>query len=741
MSITGKSHASAGRLAHARTGVLSVVGRNGMGKTTLCNAIVGLMPVRSGDDPCSKGENSSASSRTDRPRRRRLRPAGAPPAGRAFRSTRHLRLENARAKGAWTVERIYSTFPRLAERRGNGGGQLSGGEQQMLAIARALLGNPAPSGDGRADRRSGADDRRSGARASASVSPTRRNIAVLLVEQNIGVATSVSDHVAIMVNGRVNRIMDASALAADRDLQQRLLGVGRHGQDETDGAAALASACIDAPVRRDAGRSRCAAATRKATTTPPVYRADHLPNRWGLRPSAPAVAASAPQPPLAEPRPLLPLPFAERIGRTALVVGTFDTKGAELRFIRDRLRATACPCARSISRRPESRRAPTSPRRQVAAMHPGGSAAVFSGDRGASVAAMAEAFARWIDRERGIGGVISAGGSGGTTLATAGMRRLPLGVPKIMVSTVASGQVAALCRRRRHHDDAFGRRRSGRERDHRAGARQRGACARGHDRRKPVTGGAGGPAPARAARGRHDDVRRHDARRAGRSPGASKPTSIVWCSTRPGAGGRSMESLANSALLAGFIDLTTTEVADMTGRRRLPLRRRPLRRCDPHAACPMSARSARWIWSTSGPATPCRTSSAIAGSSFTTRTSRLMRTTPEENRAVGEWIGERMNQMEGPVRLLLPEGGVSALDAPGKPFHDPEADAALFDALERTVRQTPRRRIERVKANINDRCFHRCDDGGVPRLSARAENGEPDAPLRTPGYPRQVRTR
>ena len=79
----------------------------------------------------------------------------------------------------------------------------------------------------------------------------------------------------------------------------------------------------------------------------------------------------------------------------------------------------------------------------------------------------------------------------------------------------------------------------------------------------------------------------------------------------------------------------------------------------------------------------------------------LMRTT-EENRAIGEWMGARINQVEGPVRLLLPEGGVSALDAPGKPFHDPEADAALFRALEQTIRQTAGRRIERVKANIND---------------------------------------
>ena len=82
-----------------------------------------------------------------------------------------------------------------------------------------------------------------------------------------------------------------------------------------------------------------------------------------------------------------------------------------------------------------------------------------------------------------------------------------------------------------------------------------------------------------------------------------------------------------------------------------------------------------------------------------------MRTTRDENRVIGEWMGGRVNQMEGPVRLLLPMGGVSSLDAPGKPFHDPEADNCLFEALEKTVRQTTRRKIERIEANINDDKF------------------------------------
>jgi uncharacterized protein (UPF0261 family) len=80
----------------------------------------------------------------------------------------------------------------------------------------------------------------------------------------------------------------------------------------------------------------------------------------------------------------------------------------------------------------------------------------------------------------------------------------------------------------------------------------------------------------------------------------------------------------------------------------------------------------------------------------------LMRTTPAENDAMGRWIGERLNRMDGPVRFFLPEGGVSALDAPGQPFLDPEADAALFRALDQTVRQTTNRQLIRVKHHIND---------------------------------------
>jgi uncharacterized protein (UPF0261 family) len=83
----------------------------------------------------------------------------------------------------------------------------------------------------------------------------------------------------------------------------------------------------------------------------------------------------------------------------------------------------------------------------------------------------------------------------------------------------------------------------------------------------------------------------------------------------------------------------------------------------------------------------------------------LARTIPEENVVVGNWIGERLNRCEGPVRFLIPEKGVSALDAFGQPFYDAEADVALFDAIEGTVHQNETRKIRRLPLHINDPDF------------------------------------
>lgn len=699
----GESHALQGVSLTLQSGVLSVVGRNGMGKTTLCNAITGLKRARAG------------SIRVDGREISRLEPhvihrlgVGYVPQGRrvwpSLSVDEHLKLAaGSRRDASWTVERIYQTFPRLAERRTNGGSQLSGGEQQMLAISRALLSDP----------KLLVMDEPTEGLAPIIVEQVEQmlvtladeaEMAILVIEQNIGVATAISDHVAIMVNGRINRIIESRELAADRDLQQRLLGVGRHTEEEeepvtaADEAEAVAQLAEVYRIVRPGGE---AASQQPADG---VYRANvQLPNRWNMPVTAMRAAAVAETAPADTSREMFSIPFAERIGRTILVAGTFDTKGRELRFVADRLRALGMAVRLvdlSTSGKPSSADVPAL---QVASMHPHGPSAVMSGDRGGSITAMAEAFARWIAREPRIGGIVSAGGSGGTTLATAGMRALPVGVPKIMVSTVAAGDVAQYV----GGSDIM---------MFHSVADVQGLNSITEQVLSNAAHAMAGMV-AQLPTGEQLEAKRKLARPAIGITMFGVTTPAVQQITRrleadydclvfhaTGIGGRAMEGLGDSRMLAGFIDLTTTEVADMLVggvfaadedrfgaaiRTGLPyvgsVGALDMVNFGPRDTVPEKFRSRKFV---------------VHNPNVT-----LMRTTRDENRTIGEWIGARLNAMNGPVRFLLPEGGVSMLDAPGQPFHDPEADAALFEAIEKTVRVTQQRQIQRIKANINDAAF------------------------------------
>ena len=165
-----------------------------------------------------------------------------------------------------------------------------------------------------------------------------------------------------------------------------------------------------------------------------------------------------------------------------------------------------------------------------------------------------------------------------------------------------------------------------------------------------------------------------------------------------------MEKLVDSGLLTAVIDVTTTEVADMLMGGVLAADDdrfgSVIRTRTPYVGSVGALDMVNFGPPDTVPAAYSRRRLHAHNPQVT-----LMRTTAEENDRMGRWIGERLNRMDGPVRFFLPELGVSALDAIGQPFHDPEADASLFRALEQTVRQTVNRRLIRVRRHINDSEF------------------------------------
>ncbi|MGX5721613.1 Tm-1-like ATP-binding domain-containing protein [Shinella zoogloeoides] len=684
----GSSHALQGVDLTLPGGVLSVVGRNGMGKTTLCKAIMGLVPssggsIRfNGQELCGRNPADIA----------RLGIGYVPQGRRLWRSLtvdEHLKLVGSN-KGAWTVERIYSTFPRLAERKGNGGGQLSGGEQQMLAIARALLLNP----------KLLVMDEPTEGLAPVIVAQVAEmlvrlgeegDIDVLVIEQNIGVATRVAEKVAIMVNGRINRVADAAQLAGDRDLQQRLLGVGRHGHEaEPDEKGAVS----------EEAAPRAPAKQRKLYMSNPV-----TPTRWSqpvpvrvLEQSA-RLVSDGPLAPAdaAELRPLSPA--GEPV---VLVAGTLDTKGEELRFIRDLLKAEGLAVRLADLSTSGRHSGADIPAHQIAAFHPRGASGVFTEDRGTSVAGMTLAFERWVKSRGEIVGVISAAGSGGTAMATPAMRALPVGIPKVMISTVASSDVrkyvgASDIVMMHSVADVQG-----------LNSITRAILANGAHALagmvKPRLAAARKPAPA--------DVRPAIGLTmfGVTTPAVQQITAqlkddydcLVFHAT--GIGGQSMESLVDSGLIAGVLDITTTEICDMVAGGIFP--------AGPDRFGAMIRRRMPYIGSVGaldmvnfGP--PETVPEKYRGRLFYKHNPQvtLMRTSVAENVEMARFIGARLNEMEAPVRFYLPEGGVSALDRLGQPFHDKAADEALFRTLEETVRQTANRQLIRVPHNINDAAF------------------------------------
>ncbi|MER9895688.1 Tm-1-like ATP-binding domain-containing protein [Mesorhizobium sp. M0119] len=376
------------------------------------------------------------------------------------------------------------------------------------------------------------------------------------------------------------------------------------------------------------------------------------------------------------------------------VVGTADTKGEELAFLADAVAATGA----SVARIDIGTRGATVPvdvsADEVASRHPEGRNAVLGvDDRGTAVAAMAAAFARFVQSRSDIAGIIGIGGGGGTSIITAGMRTLPLGLPKIMVSTLASGDTAPYVDvsdivMMPSVTDMAGLNRLSRVVLHNAAQAISGMAA------KPAPPADGRPSIGLTMFGVTtpcvtaiaDELR-------------STYDCMVFHATGPG--GRTMEKLADSGLLSGVIDITTTEVCDLLFGGVLPAtedRFGAIARTGLPYVGSVGALDMVNFWAP--PTIPERYRGRLFYEHNPNVT--LMRTTADESRMIGEWIGTRLSLCQGPVRFLIPEKGVSALDIEGGAFFDPEADAALFEAIERTIKPDKKRRVLRLPLHIND---------------------------------------
>ncbi len=390
---------------------------------------------------------------------------------------------------------------------------------------------------------------------------------------------------------------------------------------------------------------------------------------------------------------------------SVLLIGTLDTKGTEYAYVRDRLRAARVPVlvADAGVMGPPAFEPDISRAAIFSAAGANAERVKATGDRGHAVelAALGAAkLAADLFKQGKLTGVMGLGGSAGTTIATAAMRALPVGVPKLMVSTLASGQVQHFVGTRDvtmmySVVDIAGLNRISRAvLDNAAGAMTGMVSLSGG--RKPPVPGSDKPVIAATMFGVTTPCV-EAARRVLETAGYEV---LVFHAT--GTGGRTMEGLIRDGLIAGVLDVTTTELADelaggilSAGPDRLTaaalkgvpqvisLGALDMVNFGPRDTVPERYKDRRFY----------QHNAAVT----------LMRTTPEEMDRLGKEIAEKTSAASGPTCVMVPLRGVSAIDAEGKPFWWPEADAALFQSVRNWI--APYVELVERDENINDPAF------------------------------------
>jgi uncharacterized protein (UPF0261 family) len=385
---------------------------------------------------------------------------------------------------------------------------------------------------------------------------------------------------------------------------------------------------------------------------------------------------------------------------TIAVLGTLDTKGLEHKFVADCIAQNGHQVLLIDVGTGGDPQVTPHLSRQTAAEMAGVDLASIGNDRGKAVELMSQAAPRVLTKlhETGkIHAVISLGGGGGTALGTAGMRALPLGFPKLMVSTLASGNTAQYLGATDivmmpSVVDIAGLNRISRPVLARAAGAICGmleaALADNPEEDKPLI---------LASMFGNTTIGVESAKRVLEAAGYEV---IVFHAT--GTGGKTMESLIASGIAAGVLDFTTTEWADevvggvlSAGPARLEA---AAKSGTPAIFAPGCLDMVNFFARETVPAKFNDRTLYVHNPQVT-----LLRTNAEEAAAIGKAVAEKLNLSTGPLTVLLPMKGVSAISSPGFIFHDPAADTALFRAIRRTLRKDIP--VLEVEATVNDPAF------------------------------------
>jgi uncharacterized protein (UPF0261 family) len=385
---------------------------------------------------------------------------------------------------------------------------------------------------------------------------------------------------------------------------------------------------------------------------------------------------------------------------TIAILGTLDTKGDEHGYVADLIRARGHRTLLidvGTDRPPKI--APDVSREEVAKIAGIDLAGLIQRhDRGESVAAMARAAAAILTKlqtEGKIDAVISLGGGGGTAIATAGMRALPLGFPKVMVTTLASGNTSQYVGVKDivfvpSIVDVAGLNRISRV----ILARAAGAICGMVETQPPTAQDK--PVIVASMFGNTTKCVEHAK---GILEQAGYEVLVFHCT---GTGGRTMESLIESGLVAGVLDVTTTEWADeLVGG---VLTAGPTR-LDAAAKAGIPAIIAPGCLDMVNFGEPQTVPEKFKGRTFYQHNPQvtLMRTTPDECAQLGRIIAEKANSYRGPVTVMIPKKAISIISAAGQSFHDPAADTALFNSLKSALK--PSVPVVEMDCEINDPSF------------------------------------